>query len=108
MVQARKERAYGVQRDWFDDRNIIGWTREGLADRPNSGCAVLMSDGPGRSKWMEVGGVHAGRVFVDLLEHCPGEVLINADGWGEFCCSGGSVSVWAPAASSARSDPPGV
>lgn len=98
MVRARKERAYGAQRDWFDDPNIIGWTREGVADRPDSGCAVLMSDGPGGSKWMEVGGVHAGRVFRDLLGRCPGEVLINAHGWGEFRCGGGSVSLWAPAA----------
>ncbi len=95
LLQARQKLAYGTQRDWFDDRNAIGWTREGDDANPGSGLAVLLSDGPGASKWMEVGRRHAGAEFVDLLGHVPGSIRINQDGWGEFRCNGGSVSVWA-------------
>jgi alpha-amylase len=54
--------------------------------------AVIMSDGPGGSKWMEVGKPHA--TFVDLTEHIKELVTTNEHGWGEFRCDGGSVSVW--------------
>lgn len=96
LVRARQRFAYGVQRDWFDHFNTIGWTREGDDAHPGSGCAVLVSDGKAGSKWMEVGRRHAGRVFVDTLGNTPGTVTINADGWGEFYCPGGGVSVWVP------------
>lgn len=94
LVEARSRYAYGVQRDYFDHFNTVGWTREGEDDHPGSGCAVLMSDGAPGKKWMEVGKRHAGRVFTDYLENMAGEVLINPDGWGEFKCEGGAVSVW--------------
>lgn len=96
MLLARRERAYGVQRDWIDHWDTIGWTREGDDEHPGSGLAVLMSDGYGGSKWMEIGRRHAGREFVDLLGRSYGSVWINGDGWGEFRCEGGSVSVWVP------------
>jgi alpha-amylase len=95
LLAARRDLAYGVQRDWFDHWDVIGWTREGDDDHPGSGLAVLMSDGPGGSKWMQVGNRHAGETFVDLLGHSQGTVTINSDGWGEFRTEGGSVSVWA-------------
>jgi alpha-amylase len=94
MMRARKDLSYGTQRDWFDDWNAIGWTREGDDEHPGSGLAVILSDGAGAGKWMEVGHRHAGAEFVDLLGHSQGSVWINADGWGQFACQGGSVSVW--------------
>ncbi len=96
MIAARKGRAYGLQRDYFDHPDLVGWTRQGDADHPGSGLAVLLSNGPGGSKWMEVGSAHAGKPFGDILENHPGTVVINEHGWGEFRVDGGSVSVWAP------------
>lgn len=94
LAEARQRFAYGTQRDWFDHFNTVGWTREGDDDHPGSGCAVLASDGPAGSKWMEMGIRHAGRTFVDFLGNCAGAVTIDNNGWGEFRCEGGSVSVW--------------
>lgn len=96
LLAARKTYAYGTQRDYFDHPDIVGWTREGDDDHPGSGLAVILSDGPGGSKWMEVGLRHANRLFVDHLGNATGQVRINGDGWGEFYCSGGSVSAWRP------------
>ncbi len=96
MIHARSRLAYGLQRDFFDHPDIIGWTREGDKDHPGSGLAVLLSNGPGGSKWMEMGGAHAGKAFSDCLGNHPGKVTINEHGWGEFKVNGGSVSVWTP------------
>lgn len=40
---------------------MIGWTREGDSVHANSGLATLISDGPGGSKWMDVGKNNAGK-----------------------------------------------
>jgi alpha-amylase len=97
MIDLRQRLAYGRQRDYFDHPDRVGWTRQGDDLHPGSGLAVLMSNGPGGAKWMEMGIEHAGRLFRDALGNQPGTVTINADGWGEFKTAGGSVSVWVPA-----------
>jgi len=97
LLKLRRDCAYGPQHDWLDDPHVIGWTREGLAEKSGSGLAVLLSDGPGGSKWMYVGHWRAGEQFVDRLGHHSGTVTINEHGWGQFHVPGGSVSVWAAA-----------
>jgi alpha-amylase len=91
FLYARQNFAYGPQYDYFDHWNVIGWTRLGDAQHPKA-MAVLMSDGPGGSKWMEVGKPNA--KFYDLTEHIKEPVYSNEWGWAEFHCPGGSVSVW--------------
>jgi alpha-amylase len=54
--------------------------------------AVLLSDGPEGTTWMEVGRPNAR--FGDRTGHVKELVLTNEHGWGEFRCNGGSVSVW--------------
>ena len=36
----------------------------------------------------------AGESFYDALGNCPGPVIIDKDGWGEFRTEGESVSIW--------------
>lgn len=91
FLQARTNYAYGDQYDYFDHPDLIGWTRLGDEDHPKA-LAVVMSDGPGGGKWMEVGQPNA--VFRDITEHVQIPVQTNEWGWGEFYCNGGSVSVW--------------
>ncbi|MDJ0737115.1 MAG: alpha-amylase [Nostocaceae cyanobacterium] len=91
LLYARQNFAYGPQYDYFDNWNIIGWTRLGDEQHPQA-MAVIMSDGVGGSKWMEVGKPNA--KFYDLTEHITEPVYTNERGWGEFRCNGGSVSVW--------------
>ncbi len=94
LLQARHTYAYGLQRDYLDHPNCIGWTREGTGEQAGSGCAVLLSNGDEGFKNMEIGKGHAGKIFIDYLQKHGAEVTINEDGWGEFLVPAGSVSVW--------------
>ncbi len=95
MLQARKELAYGVQKDYFDHANCIGWTRAGMDEKKHSGCAVILSNGDAGTKKMEMGKQFAGKIFIDVLNNQPGELTMDEEGCGEFTCAPGSVSVWA-------------
>jgi alpha-amylase len=92
LLEVRNHHAYGIQRDYFDHPNCIGWIREGNAD--HSGCAVVISNGDSGFKYMEAGKRYAGKKFVDVLGKNPSEVEVNGDGWGNFFAPPGSVSVW--------------
>jgi len=94
LMQARKRFAYGMQREWLDHPNCIGWTREGDDEHPGSGCAVVVCNSDEGSKTMEIGKHHAGKKFADLLKKCPGTTTIDGEGKGEFRAAGRSVSVW--------------
>lgn len=100
LMQARTKYAYGTQHDYFDDANIVGWTREGDAVHANSGLASLITDGAGGSKSMYVGTSHANQTWYDITGNCTGTVTINSSGYGTFRVNGGSNSVWVPQGSS--------
>ncbi len=91
---ARKQFAFGLQRDYFDHPNCIGWTREGTDENENSGCAVIISNSDEGFKNMEIGKKFKGKKFTDWLKKHEGEVTINEEGWGTFCVMAGSVCVW--------------
>ncbi len=91
FLLARGHCAYGPQYDYLDHFNCIGWTRLGTPGHPRA-MAVLLSDGPAGSKWMEVGKPHTS--FRDLTGHLREPISTNGDGWAEWRCPAGSVSVW--------------
>lgn len=94
LLIVRNRFAYGIQRDYIDHPNCIGWTREGIDEHDNSGCAVVLSNSEDGFKDMEIGKRHTGKVFTDFLQNHNAEVTINDDGWGRFYAPAGSVSVW--------------
>ncbi|AFY95212.1 alpha-amylase [Chamaesiphon minutus] len=94
LLHARREYAYGIQLDYFDHPNTVGWTRLGNPEHPAS-MAVLLGNGKPGSKWMNVGKPNT--TYIDMTESVAIKIRTNADGWGEFVCNGGSVSVWIPA-----------
>lgn len=94
LLELRKQRAYGLQRDYLDHANCIGWTREGIEEKENSGLAVILSNGEKGYKRMEMGPAFAGRNMRDALGHVTEEIRVDEDGWAEFVCEAGSVSVW--------------
>jgi alpha-amylase len=93
LLQARRDYAYGIQHDYFDHPNTVGWTRLGDPAHPES-MAVIIGNGAAGTKWMDVG--KSDTTYVDLTRSILTPVTTNTDGWGEFCCQGGSVSVWVP------------
>lgn len=56
--------------------------------------AVILSDGPGGSKCMNVGKGLANSVLKDCTGNIKETVYVDNDGNGIFYCNGGSVSVW--------------
>jgi alpha-amylase len=91
FLMARQHFAHGPQYTYFDHHNVVGWTRLGTEKHPRA-MAVLLSNGPGGTKWMEVGKRNTS--FYDLTGHIKETIRTNDDGWAEFRCNGGSVSVW--------------
>jgi alpha-amylase len=91
LMKARKDYAYGVQIDYLDHWDIIGWTRLGNTNHTKA-MAVIMSDGAGGSKWMNVD--RKSKRFIDITGNRSETITANADGWGEFPVNSGSYSVW--------------
>lgn len=94
MMKGRSRFVHGQQRDYFDDPVCIGWTHEGDEEHPGSGCAVVMSSKKEGRKKMEIGKQHAGKIFYDYLGNSNEQLKIQDDGWGEFSCGKGNLSVW--------------
>ena len=55
LLKVRKYFAYGDQYDYFNHKNVIGFTRLGDYEHPDSGLAVVMSDARGGCVQMNVG-----------------------------------------------------
>ena len=93
FLDVRRTYCYGDQYDYFDHGNTIGWTRLGTEEHPG-GIAVVLSNGDEGCKSMEVG--QPNHTYVDITEHISEPVTTNDEGWGNFSCPAGSVSVWVP------------
>jgi alpha-amylase len=94
FLRVRRERAYGEQRDYFEEPRCIGWVRTGDEQHPG-GAAVVLSSGEPGARRMQTASPRT--EFVDVTGHVEGTVTTEDDGWAEFRCAGGSVSVWVPA-----------
>lgn len=94
LLRARKFFAYGHQTDYLDDPTIIGWTRQGDYEHPDSGMAVILSIGSGGCKQMNVGPNLANSILYDCTGHLQETVYVDQEGNGIFYVDGGSVSVW--------------
>lgn len=91
FLRARREYGFGDQHDYFDHPSTIGWMRLGTAEHPGA-MAVVLTNGTAGTKWMQT--FRPGARFVDDTGHNSEVVVANAEGWAEFCCPDGSVSVW--------------
>ena len=95
FLRVRRDLAYGEQRDYFDDPRCIGWVRTGDEERPG-GVAVVISSGDAGARRMQT--ACPGSAYRDATGHVEGTVTIDGEGWAEFPCAAGSVSVWVPEA----------
>lgn len=94
LLMLRKEKAYGIQNDYFDNKNYIGWTRQGDQEHEKSGIAVAVSNAGDGEKRMYIGEEFSGYTFIDALGNCEDEIIIEEDGWANFKVKGKSISVW--------------
>lgn len=95
FLDARKRYAYGEQYDYFDHNNCVGFTRLGDDEHPGA-LAVVLSNGDAGTKTMETG--QANKVYRDATGHAEETITTDENGWAEFRCNAGSVSVWVPEA----------
>ena len=96
LMRVRRFCAYGPQRSYFDDRHVVGFTREGDDTHPLSGLAVVLTDGAGGEKAMSLGPRFAGAELFDITEHSPALVKLDQEGQGVFPVGDGNVSVYLP------------
>ncbi|MBC8984794.1 alpha-amylase [Pedobacter sp. N36a] len=94
MMRIRKDLSYGLQRDYLDFPNCIGWTRAGIPEKENSGIAVIMSNAAEGFKAMEMGQENIGKTMIDVLGNRKESITVDQNGWAEFFCNAESVSVW--------------
>lgn len=94
LISLRQTHNYGTMHDYFNDRSIIGWTREGIDEIKDSGFAVVMTINDGGDKRMYIGKHFANLTFKDMLENSEAEVLIDENGFGVFPVEDGSVSIY--------------
>ena len=94
FLQARHAYGYGEQCDYFNHHSTIGWTRLGTDEHPG-GMAVVLSNGEAGTKRMNT--AQPNKTYVDITEHVSEPVTTDEEGWADFCCEAGSVSVWIPA-----------
>jgi alpha-amylase len=92
FLDARRRYQHGDQHDTFDDPESIAWVRTGDAEHPGS-LAVVMSTGDAKTKRLQA--YAPGGRFKDLTGHLGQEITADGEGWGEFPCPAGSLSVWA-------------
>ncbi|HTE18872.1 MAG TPA: alpha-amylase domain-containing protein, partial [Armatimonadota bacterium] len=91
FLKTRHEYGYGDQHDYFDHPNTVGWVRTGSGEHPGV-MAVVMTNGSAGDKWMNT--YRPAATFTDATGHFAHQVTANADGWANFPCPAGSVSVW--------------
>ena len=94
ILEIRKEKSYGVQHDYFDHPDYIGWTREGEEEHLKSGIAVIISNSFDGEKKMYIGKHLIGEKFVDALCNCDDIIEIDKEGYGIFKVKRKSVSIW--------------
>jgi alpha-amylase len=94
LLKLRKKYAYGEQHDYFDNKDVVGWTREGDQEHKDSGLAVVMSDGTGGTKRMYIGRQYAGMHFADVMGNAKYDIRIDDEGCGEFYVNRQGLSVW--------------
>jgi alpha-amylase len=95
LLMLRKDYAYGEQRDYFDNSNCIGWTRNGISEKKDSGCVVLLSNDPfiRHCKRIELGKNLSGRSYYDFLGN-QDPVTIDEEGFGTFTVNPLQAGVW--------------
>jgi alpha-amylase len=91
LLAARRDHAYGPQRDVFDHNQLIGWARLGDDEHPRS-MAVVMSNAGGGTKSIPVDRPNAS--FRDATGAIGDTVTTDGNGVGQFRCLDASVSVW--------------
>lgn len=92
MLDARRKYVYGDQHDSFDHPNCIAWVRTGNEEHPGSLVVVMTNSEAGTKR---VNAYAKNATFKDLTGHITDEIKTDGEGFAEFRCPPGSLSIWA-------------
>lgn len=92
MLLIRKKFNQGELRDYFDHPNTVGWVR--VDNLSHTAYAVVVTNGFGSYKWMEVGSAFANHQFVEALNSREDIITIDENGWASFPVNDEGVAVW--------------
>lgn len=91
FMDARQQHLWGDMHDYFDHPNCIGWVWTGDEDHRPMAVVMSNSDEDGHKRMH----THApGRTFHDITDHAAEPITTDDEGWAEFHCPAGKVSVW--------------
>ena len=95
LIALRRDYAYGKENSYFDNEDVVGFTREGDEEHTNSALATIFTncDNEGE-KEMYVGEKFKGSVFYDYLGNVNEKVVIDEKGYGLFKVNAKSISVY--------------
>lgn len=91
FLSVRKDFAYGEQDNYFEQENVLAWTRSGTEEKPG-GVAVIVNIGGEAEQSMKM--PHENKVYRDLTKHVEKTVQTDEKGWGVFPVKEKSISVW--------------
>ncbi len=94
LIKLREELAYGDQLDYFDNENVVGFTRLGNDANNFTGLAAVITIENEGTIHMCMGTKFIGKTLVDCLGNCNEKVVIGNDGCANFKAMGGSVSIY--------------
>ncbi|MBR3317073.1 MAG: alpha-amylase [Atopobiaceae bacterium] len=98
LLEIRRRFAFGQQRDFFDEPDLVAWERTGDGAHPNSGCVIVLSSRDSSeesvSKRIHVGHSHAGEEWVCVLGEGHPPVQIDENGDATFVVGKAMVSVF--------------
>jgi alpha-amylase len=92
LLDARHHHAHGKLTDYFDHQNCVGWSWSGEEEHPGS-MAVVLTNGDAGTKRMHMSEC-CGHTYRDITGHVEEPITTDCDGWAEFSCPPGSLSVW--------------
>lgn len=92
LIQVRICFVYGVQIDYFDDKNCIVFVCLGIEEE--FGCVVVFFNGVENEKIIQFGEDLVNKEFVDFFGNYLVIIIIDDCGEVVFLVNGGSVSFW--------------
>ena len=95
MLKARCYLAYGEQKDAFVEKQLIGWTRRGIEEKPFSGLAVLLNTSNKKKRIeLDLGPSHAGKKFIELTGNLKDVIETDKSGKASFSAAPRKVTIW--------------
>ncbi len=98
LLEIRRRFAFGEQRDFFDEPDLVAWERSGDEAHPDSGCVVVLSsrgssEGPVQ-KTIDLGAQHGGEKWACVLGEAREPVQVDENGVGTFVVGNAMISVF--------------